>query len=220
MPYRPRELVVRAREAAALLLSALDHQEMVRRFLDLYAAEHRRPGRADYPSQYYEQVSRIRREAILTMALRIETALPVRLKVSFTVRAARQASKVRKGKKRGQTAAQKRKAGLEIAIPFLDLFREEFLGALGQSLDWDSEDAGEFWRDLAVYEKLSARRPRRAAGPGPRPACSGPFVDRVALLLDPSLMEQARRAAGKFEAELWAAADGVLRKVFSPRRAN
>ena len=38
------------------------------------------------------------------------------------------------------------------------------------------------------------------------------------MLLDPSLMEQARRAAGKFQAELNAAADRVLRKVFSRRR--
>ncbi len=44
---------------------------------------------------------------------------------------------------------------------------------------------------------------------------SGPFVDRVAMLLDPSLMEQARREAGKFQNELNAAADRVLQKVFS-----
>ena len=39
MPYRPRELVVRAREAAAVLLATLDRNEMVGRFLDMYAAE-------------------------------------------------------------------------------------------------------------------------------------------------------------------------------------
>jgi hypothetical protein len=33
-------------------------------------------------------------------------------------------------------------------------------------------------------------------------------------------MDQARRAAGKFEGELNSAADRVLRKVFSRRRAN
>ena len=49
---------------------------------------------------------------------------------------------------------------------------------------------------------------------------SGPFVDRVGLLLDPSLMEQSRRAAAKFEAELNTAADQVLRKVFARRREN
>jgi hypothetical protein len=50
MPYRPRELVIRAREAATLLLATLDRDEMVQRFLDMYAAENRRPGRADQPS--------------------------------------------------------------------------------------------------------------------------------------------------------------------------
>lgn len=89
--------------------------------------------------------------------------------------------------------------------------------ALGQALRWNNEDAQEFWRDLELYEMLSSREPSHAAR---RAAASGPFVDRVALLLDPSLMEQARRAAGKFQPEIDAAAERVLRKVFSRRRAN
>jgi len=60
MPYRPRELVVRAREAAARLLATLDHNEMVPRFLDMYAAENRRPGRADQPAHYRDQLETIR----------------------------------------------------------------------------------------------------------------------------------------------------------------
>ena len=108
---------------------------------------------------------------------------------------------------------------MELASPFLDLFREEFFVALGQALSWSDEDAREFWRDLDVYRMLShrgsSRNVRRMAS-----AASGPFVDRVALLLDPSLMEQARRAAGKFELEINGAADRVLRKVFSRHREN
>ena len=77
MPYRPRELVVRAREAAALLLTTLDHDEMVQRFLDIYAAETRRPGRADHPTHYREHLETIRREAILTMVLMIVMVLLV-----------------------------------------------------------------------------------------------------------------------------------------------
>src|SRR5579862_58008 len=100
MPYRPRELVVRAREAATLLLAALDRDEMVARFLDLYAAEHRRPGRADHPVFYRDQLATIRRESILAMVLRIEAALPARLKVSVTVRGANKPRKAKKGKKR------------------------------------------------------------------------------------------------------------------------
>lgn len=214
MPYRPRELVVRAREAAAILLATLDHNEMVARFLDIYAAENRRPGRADQPAFYREQLQTIRRESILATVLRIEAALPARLKVNVTVRGAKAPRKKKRGKKAHGLRPAKRKANLELAIPFLDLFREEFFVALGQSLDWTDEDAQEFWHDLELYEKLSAADSGRQSG---RARTSGPFVDRVALLLDPSLMEQARRAAGKFQLELNAAADRVLRKIFSRR---
>ena len=220
MPFRPRELVVRAREAAAVLLATLDRNEMVARFLDIYAAEHRRPGRADQPAFYREQLQMIRRESILASVLRIEAALPARLKVSVTVRGGRRSQKVKKGKKVARAKPKKRRAGLELAIPFLDLFREEFFVALGQSLDWTDEGAQAFWRDLELCTKCSPpaslRRPHAARAP----RLPGPFVDRVALLLDPSLMEQARRAAGKFQPEINAAADRVLRKVFSRRRAN
>ncbi len=214
MPYRPRELVVRAREAATLLLAALDRDEMVARFLDVYAAQNRRPGRADHPVFYREQLATIRRESILAMVQRIEAALPARLKVSVTVGGANRPRKRKKGKKQKRTKPA-RNAAMELAIPFLDLFREEFFFALGRALDWTDRDAEEFWRDLELYEQLAAHEPRRPAQRASRTAASGPFVDRVAMLLDPSLMEQARRAAGAFQAELNAAADRILRKTFA-----
>lgn len=221
MPYRPRELVVRAREAAGLLLAAIDRDEMVARFLDVYAAEYRRPGRADHPFLYREQLSRIRREAILVMVLRIEAALPARLKVSVTVRSPKIRTKARKGKKTTRDVQRnKTQPEIELAIPFLDLFREEFFVALGQAMQWTDDDAQEFWRDLELYDRLKSPEPRRALAASRRLAIAGPFVDRVGLLLDPSLMEQARREAAKFELELSAAADRVLRVVFSRRRAN
>jgi hypothetical protein len=221
MPYRPRELVIRAREAAIFLLAALDRDEMVQRFLDIYAGENRRPGRADQPTHYREQLQTIRRESILAMTLRIEAALPTRLKVRVSVRDTRRRP-VKKGKK-GRKGAKRKKpriSGLDLAIPLLDLFREEFFVALGQSLEWTQEDAQQFWRDYSLYEKLSGKEYQTSARNKARGSASGPFVDRTAMLLDPSLMEQARRAAGKFQLELNAAADRVLRKVFSRRRAN
>jgi hypothetical protein len=219
MPFRPRELVVRAREAAHLLLRALDREEMVQRFLDIYAAENRRPGRADHPGHYREQLETIRREAILAMVLRIEAALPRRLKVHVPVRSA---PKKRKGKRRGKVrrpAPSRRAAGWDFAIPVLDLFREEFFVALGQALGWTPRDAEEFWRDLELYEKLQPANSRPSIRVAQRPLTS-PFIDRVAFILDPSLMEQARRATAKFESELDAAADRVLRTVLSRRRSD
>ena len=219
MPYRPRELVIRARDAATMLLAAIDRNEMVQRFLDMYAAEFRRPGRADQPALYREQLQAVRREAILAMVMRIESSLPTRLKVSVTVRSAKRCTK---GKKAVKAKPAKRAASMELGIPFLDLFREEFFVALGQALEWTDEDAEGFWRDLGLYEQLSGPTPRGGARSalGSKGGASGPFVDRVGLVLDASLMEQARREAGKFQAELNAAADRVLQKVFSRHRDN
>ncbi len=214
--------MIRAREAATLLLAALDHNEMVARFLDVYAAQYRRPGRADRPGLYREQLERIRRESILATVMRIEAALPVRLRVNVTVRGAKRPAKKHK-RARNSTRPQRsaaRRPNLELAIPFLDLFREEFFVALGRSLEWTHNDADEFWRDLELYEKLNATESSRKGKRKMGASASGPFVDRVALLLDPSLMEQARREAGKFQLELNAAADRVLRKAFSRQRAN
>jgi hypothetical protein len=226
MPYRPRELVIRAREAAILLLRTIDRSETVQRFLDMYAAQYRRPGRADQPWHYREQLETIRREAILAMVLRIETALPKRLNVHVTVRESRPAKKAAKGKKGKSKKASKAKkparSGLDLAIPLLDLFREEFFVALGQALEWNDDDARAFWRDLELYETLSAvaaQRPGSRNKPirGQIATTSGPFVDRVGFLLDPSLMEQARREAAKFQVELHGIAEQILRKSFAPR---
>src|ERR1700742_1876867 len=111
MPFRPRGLVIRAREAATLLLSTLDRDELVPRFLDIYAAENRRPGRADAPALYREQLATIRREAILAMVLRAEANFPSRLKVHVSVKAGGPAKKKgakTKGKKGKKKAAPKK----------------------------------------------------------------------------------------------------------------
>jgi hypothetical protein len=215
MIYRPRELVIRARESASLLLSTLDREERVERFLDMYAAEYRRPGRADQPAHYREQRETIRREAILAMVARIESALPARLKVRVVVKHAKPARAKRKKGKQKAKLARRQRPGIVIGLPLLDLFREEFFVALGQALDWGEEDAAEFWRDLELYETLAGGG---AKGGNSKMSVSGPFVDRTAMLLDPSLMEQARRAAAHFERDLFAAADRVLRQAFARRR--
>ena len=222
MPLRPRELAVRAREAATVLLRTLDQNEMVQRFLDMYAAEYRRPGRADQPGHYREQLETIRREAILAMVQRLESALPKRLRVHVPVRTAKPRAKSGQKKKAGRGKKNKSRPatsgrGWDFAIPVLDLFREEFFVALGQALNWTEEDADEFWRDLELYEKLTESETQRRLKRKANPIAAGPFVDRVAFLLDPSLMEQARRSASKFHRELDAASDRVLRRVLSRR---
>lgn len=215
MPLRPREIVVRAREAAALLLTKLDRDEMVPRFVECYATQYNRPGRAEQPGHYREQVETIRREAILAMVSRIEATLPGRLRIRT-----RNASSTRKTTRKGRTKAKGPRTPVQIAAnPLLDLFREEFFVALGQALNWGKEEARGFWRDLDVYQKLAARATSGAKLFSETAAC-GPFAERVAILLDPSLMEEARRASAKFQVELNAASDSILKTVFSRRRTN
>lgn len=206
--------MVRAREAAALLLTKLDREEIVPRFVESFAFEYSRPGRADQPGHYREQVETIRREAILAMVSRIEAMIPGRLRIpTGTASGAKKTSK-------GRAKAKSLRTPPQIAAnPLLDLFREEFFVALGQALNWGKEDAQGFWRDLDVYQKLAARAlsdSKRSL----QSAASGPFAERVAILLDPSLMEEARRASAKFQLVLNAASDSVLKKVFSRRRTN
>lgn len=214
--------MVRAQEAATLLLNALDRDEMVQRFLDMYAAEHRRPGRADQPFLYSEQLLTIRREAILALVSRVEAALPSRLQVHVPLKSpkrigARRTKKSQSGRAKKKSRMAKA-TGWDFAVPVLDLFREEFFVALGRALEWTQDDADEFWRDLELYESLGAPHASRSCVRKAHLFPRGPFVDRVAFLLDPSLMEQARRAAARFEGELQTAADRVLSRVLSRRR--
>ena len=76
----------------------------------------------------------------------------------------------------------------------------------------------DFWSDLDVYAQIAARQSTPMRSGGASRGAVGPFVDRCALLLDPSMFEQARRAAGKFLIELDALAEKTLQQAFAIRR--
>ena len=142
----------------------------------------------------------IRRESILATVMRIEAALPARLKVSVTVRGGSRPpkGKKKKGKKAARAKPKRSSAGARSGDSFSGSFSRGVFRRAGAGARLDRRGrAGILARPGAVRNAFSARAFARRRGA--RPA-SGPFVDRVALLLDPSLMEQARRAAGKFQA--------------------
>jgi hypothetical protein len=97
------------------------------------------------------------------------------------------------------------------------LFREEFYAALGRRLGGSEEDFDDFRRDIELFRKLFAEVPRASKRSRVLAAPKGPFVDRCGLLLDAPMLDQARHAAAKFEAELVAMASAVVKKVFSRR---
>ena len=73
----------------------------------------------------------------------------------------------------------------------------------------------QFRRDLALYSEFSARQgmAAKAAAKGKAKEEEAPFVARVALLLDPSMLEQARRAARKFHGDVGIQARKLLRQT-------
>ncbi len=182
------------------MLRALEQDRLVIGFLDGYAKEYNRPGRTAHPVRYKELLATIGREALLAMVARMDAGLPQRLGLRMKAR-------LRPAEAKAQTA-------------LLDLFREEFLISLGQALDWGNQDLESFIHDLDLYERLMKLEWRPAKPPRFPGGVEGPFVDRVGLVLDPAMLEKARRAAGKFQAQLDAAADRILRTVFSRRRKN
>lgn len=192
-PLTPRQVAVRAQETAGLLLSLLDREGLVVRFLNSYAKEAKRPGRTANPERFRELVETIRQESLLVVILEVEEEIPIRI-----------------GVRPGRSASPAQSS-------LIKLFREEFYSALRRALEWEDEEFAAFSRDLELYRRLYGTFPtpakNRAASETPR----GPFVDRCGILLDPSMLDIARRAAAKFEAELMAAASSRMKKIFSRR---
>lgn len=191
----PRQVAVRAQETASQLVAALDRGALVPKFLRWYVSEKKRPGRTSEPQRYRDLVETIRREALLVLALQVESQAPRSLGIRPSQRV---------------TPAQSR---------VLKLFREEFYGALGRSLG-SKEDFDDFCRDLELFRKLYAKVPRVPKRSRVLAAPKGPFVDRCGLLLDAPMLDQARHAAAQFEAELVAAASAVVKKVFSRQKRS
>jgi hypothetical protein len=105
---------------------------------------------------------------------------------------------------------------------FARMFWPEFMTALGRALEWPFEEfAAEreaLDRDLLMYRRRAELAPFPGA-PVEQDATS-PFLDRCALLLDPSTMEDARVAAAQFEKELVSAAARILGQLGRPSEAK
>ena len=198
MAYTPRQVAVRAQEAAIEFLRLVARDHLVETFLDGYAEEFDRYGRAARPARRQELIEAINREALLSMISRMEAVLPQRL--GFRAQRRLPPALVRA---RQQT---------------IDLFREEFLVALGRGAEWQDEDFENFCHDLSLYKRLAGEQARPTKTRKLAAPVVGPFVDRVGLMLDPAMLDKARRAAAKFQLQLDAAADRTLRSVFSARK--
>jgi hypothetical protein len=198
-----------AGELAHRLVRDVGRDGLVARFVRAYAERHGRHGLLSDPERLPELSTTIGREALLVMAADVHQLLPQAF------------SPGPKGALRPDDAA------------FIEAFYAEFLASLSRALDWlsavafgDAPSEKEmFRRDLEMYRRWG-QRPASAASA--EHAGESPFRDRCALLLDPAMMEQARRSAAEFEAEILRVAAQRFRQLGrtrdftarAPRRRN
>jgi hypothetical protein len=173
------------------ILAALAHDRIVHHFVAGYVDDYDRHGILGGPGREQELADTVGREILLAMIMEVHAAMP-----SFY----------------GKKPKDKLKSDEADAI---DAFFRELLAALARAQKWKGEDRQQFNRDLTLYSDFNARgetggRTRRK---GKLPEEEAPFVARVALLLDPSMLEEARRAARKFHGNVGQMARKLLRKT-------
>jgi len=178
------------------MLSAIVHDRLVGRFVAAYVADYDRRGILGGPARERELAETMGREVLLAMIVGVQEVLPAFF-----------------GKK------QKIKLKSEETEAF-DAFFRELLAALARAQNWNGEDRRQFRRDLALYSDFSARREMAASRRkrGKTAEEEAPFIARVALLLDPSMLEQARRAARKFHSGVGLLGRKILRQTLNPSR--
>jgi hypothetical protein len=173
------------------MLVALVHDRMVDRFVAAYVTQHDRRGILGGPSRDREIAETMGREILLAMIVEVREVLP-----AFFGR--KQESKLKSEEKEA-----------------IDAFFRELLAALTRAQNWNGEDRRQFRRDLALYSDFNARREiaANARKKGKSTEDEAPFIARVALLLDPSMLEEARRAARKFHGDVERLARKLLRRT-------
>ncbi len=175
---------------AAELLAALQRERLIPRFVASYVEEHRRYALQTHPTRYRELLTLLAREALIVLTLRALENV-------------------------ARPAASGRPRARKSPRPSGRIFRRDFLTALAHQQGWTAGDSLEFQADLRLYEDLLARRPLSRRATKSFEAADHPFVDRAAILLDPSFLEQARVAASRALADLERVATDITSRVLA-----
>jgi hypothetical protein len=172
-------------------LVALRRGRLVEGFVAGYVAGYDRRGILGEESRDRELAETIGREVVLAILIEARRALP-----RFF------------GKK--QIAKLK-----EDESQAVEAFFQEMIAALDRAWEFNGEDRRQFRRDLKLYSDfdLSQTVPARVLKRGNTREEESPFIGRVALLLDPSMLEQARRASRKFQGDVARLAQKLLKQT-------
>jgi hypothetical protein len=175
---------------------ALGRGRVVEGFVASYVAQYDRRGIQGGPSRDREVAETIGREVVLAIIVEVRNALP-----RFY------------GKKMRASLKEEEKEAI-------DAFFRELLAALDRVWGWNVEDRRQFRRDLALYSDFADGQAALAITRkrGKLREDEAPFVGRVALLLDPSMLDQARRAARKFHGDAGRLAQKLLRQTLRQGR--
>jgi hypothetical protein len=173
------------------MLAIIQRDRVVGNFVAAYVSQHDRRGILGGPARDRELSETIGREILLAMIVEVREALP-----NFF-------GKKLKSKLRPEETQA------------IDSFFRELLAALARAQNWNGEDRRQFRRDLSLYAEFGARREQSAKTrkKGKTAEEEAPFIARVALLVDPSMLEQARGAARKFHGSVGLLARKILRQT-------
>lgn len=179
MPAGRKLFLTHAGELAHLLVSAITRGAMTMEFLRDYANRHERRKVVANDERLREMERTISREALLLISADVRRLLPRAFGLSRNPRPE------------------------DVAL--CDAFYGEFLEALARALEWPLAEAESesqaFRKDLEIYAGWRERNPI-AQTERKTSRDESPFSDRCAILLDPGMMEQARRAAKQFQSDL------------------
>jgi hypothetical protein len=178
------------------MLASLGRGRLVDGFVAVYVAEYDRRAIMGEASRQRELAETIGREVVLAMIVEVRRVMPRFFGKSL----------------RANLKDEEKQA--------IDAFFRELFAAFNRAWNWNREDRRQFQRDLNLYSDFEGgqtthanSRKRASAREEERP-----FVGRVALLLDPSMLEQARRASRKFHGEVARLAQKLLRHTLRPGR--
>jgi hypothetical protein len=184
------------RELAKQLLHALKTGRVASTFLESYAKQFDRPEATAHPERRRELEAMLDREMLLAMTAHIARVADAN---------ARRASSRRAPRTRNADPT---------------IFLRDLVAAIAKESNWTAGDAMEFRGDLEIYRRLTAAVASRASSTRSRIVVAGPFVDRCAILLDPSMIENASRAAGKLLLQLESQSEKLWEEIVNPPRAG
>lgn len=200
MPRSPQQIALLAQETVRALLRYLVSARPIEEFVERYAVAFQRQGLLESPFRHRELITTLTREALVAITARVNTEMPRRL-------------------------MERKGASTEAEEKQFETFREEFYLELARAMHWTPLELEEFWGDVELYAQMGPPAAGLRGGAAnsvrskPKKApVAGPFADRCALLLDPSLLEKARQSAVALHAQLETATEKTLTAVFRPQR--